>query len=124
MKFEDPIQFNPKKELNTFVVNYSNLMEISQGGPLIGDLSINGELIKGYRFGGPCLIYDEFVYAPVYVKKIFGTGFKLSKTYMPTLKVIPLGKTRNLIFLKKIEDGKAFFFEDLEKTIIRYLEIE
>ena len=83
--FENPTQFRQHKESGDVIVSYSNLMEISQGGPEIGDLSINGKLIGDYRFWGPCIVDGEFVYAPVYVKKFFGTGFKLSKIHAVTL---------------------------------------
>ncbi|MCT4646770.1 MAG: hypothetical protein N4A74_17400 [Carboxylicivirga sp.] len=123
IKFEDPIQFNLQKESSNLKVSYSNLMEISQGGPEIGNLSINGKLVDGYRFGGPCMINGEFVYAPVYVKKFFGTGFKLSQIHAQTLEVITLGKVKDLIYLDKVEDGKVYFFEDINKTISRNWEI-
>jgi len=123
MSFEDPIQFNLKKSFDGVEIHYSNLMEISQGGPEIGDLSVNGTLIKGYRFGGPCILNDEYVFVPVYVKKFFGTSFKLSKINIRSLEVTLLGKSKDLIFLDKIENGKVFFFEDFNKTISRYYKI-
>ena len=123
MNFEDPIQFNLNKKLGSVEVSYSNLMEISQGGPEIGDLSVNGKLIEGYRFGGPCIIDDEFVFAPVYVKKFFGTGFKLSKIDVRKLEVTMLGKSKDLIYLDKVKGGKIYFFEDISKTTLRYFRI-
>ena len=120
MKFEDPIQFNQQKESGGVKVNYSNLMEITQGGPEIGDLHINGKLIDGYRFGGPCIIDGGFVFAPIFVKKLLGNGFKLSKINAATLEITVLGKSKDLIYLDKIEDGKVHFFENVDKTISRY----
>jgi len=123
IKFEDPIQFSLQKESCNLKVAYTNLMEISQGGPEVGYLSINGSLINNYRFGGPCLIDGEFVYAPIYVKKFFGTGFKLAKIHATSLEVVTKGKTKDLVYLDKIKDGKVHFFEDINKTISRSCDI-
>ena len=78
-KFENPMQFDIKRKINNVEVTYSDLMEICQGGPEIGTISINGNPLSSYRFGGPFLYKEEYIYAPVYVKKLLGWGFKLSK---------------------------------------------
>ena len=124
MNFEDPIQFNLNKKSGNVEVSYSNLMEISQGGPEIGDLSVNGKLIEGYRFGGPCIIDNGFVFAPVYIKKFFVTVFKLSKIDVRSLEITILGKSNDLIYLDKVKGEKIYFFEDVNKTILRYFRID
>lgn len=123
MKFEDPIQFNIEKHESGVKIHYSNLMEISQGGPEIGDLYINGELVQGFRFGGPCIVTNEFIVAPVYVKKFFGTGFKLSRIQLTSLRVDLYGSTKSLIYLDRIDGMTVYFFEDINKTISRSLNL-
>lgn len=122
-KFENPMQFDIKKKSDGIEIVYSNLMEICQGGPEIGTISINGNPIQNYRFGGPCLHQEDYIYAPAYVRKFLGTGFKLSKINCQTLNVELLGKTKDLIFLDKIVDNRIYFFEDIDKMLLRYYEL-
>jgi len=118
MSFEDPIQFIIKKKINDKDVEYLNLREIGQGGPEIGLISIGGNLIKGFYFGGPFLSNDQYIYAPVVVKNFFGmTSFKLSRIDIETLGVEIFGKSKRLIFLQKLEGDKIHFYEDYNKTI-------
>ena len=73
MKFQDPMTFSTELKIKDLEVRYSNLMEVSQGGPEIGNILINGKKIDG-RFGGPILYDNGYLYVPAYVKKFFGTG--------------------------------------------------
>jgi len=116
IKFENPIQFDIKKKIGDVEIIYSDLMEISQGGPEVGNMSINGKMVEG-RYGGPVLYKDSYLYAPAYVKRFFGTGFKLVRINIVTLKVEYLSSTKDLIFLEKIEGNRIYFFEDISKTI-------
>lgn len=69
-KFENPIQFETKKKIRDIEIIYSNLMEISQGGPEIGNLSINGQMVQGL-YGGPAVSKDDYLYLPAYIKKFW-----------------------------------------------------
>ena len=121
-QFEDPIQFDIKKKVGDVEIAYSDLMEISQGGPEVGNLSINGKTMEG-RYGGPAICKDEYVYVPIYVKKFFGTGFKLARINSETFEIEYLGKTKDLIFLDREDGNRIYFYEDLNKTIQRDYEI-
>lgn len=121
-KFEDPIQFDIKKKVGDVEIAYSDLMEISQGGPEVGSLSINGKIVEG-RYGGPAICKGEYVYAPAHVKKFLGTGFKLARINANTLEAEHLGKTKDLIFLDKIEGNLIILFEDMSKTIQKHYEL-
>lgn len=120
--FEDPIQFDEFKKIGNVEVSFSNMMEVSQGGPVAGDISINGNKIPG-RFGGPILIEGKYLYLPALVKRILGTGFKLARINLNTLETEHLGKTRFFIYLDKIENNRVYFFEDMEKTIKSYFDL-
>lgn len=120
MNLENPIQFDTEKILNDNKINYSNLIEICQGGPEIGNLSVNGKLIEKHRFGGPCILSNTDIFVPMYVKSFFYSGFKLAKINIKTLKINILGKSKNLIFLDRIENDKIYFHEDLEGTVSGY----
>lgn len=121
-KFEDPIQFDEKKRIGNIVITYSDLMEVSQGGPVAGNISIDGKKLNG-RFGGPILIKEDYVYAPVQVKRFLGTGFKLARINLNTLEVEYIGKTKFFIYLDRIEGNRVYYFEDMEKTVQRYYEL-
>ena len=54
-KFESPLQFDVEKNVAGIEISYFDLMEISQGGPEIGHISINGIPIQSHLFGGPYL---------------------------------------------------------------------
>lgn len=120
--FEDPTQFAINKKVGEIQIMYFDLMEIAQGGPLSGYISINGKTMEG-RFGGPFLIKDNYIYIPILEKKFFGIGFKLARINTFTLEIKRLSKIKDLIFLEKIEENKIYFFEDISKTIERTISI-
>lgn len=122
MKFEDPIQFEINKMEGAIEIVYSNLMEICQGGPEVGNLSINGKTVDG-NFGGPAIFHEQYIYIPVYIKKNFRTGFKLARINTETFDIEHLGKIKDLIFLNKVEGNRIYFFEDLNKTLLKYYEL-
>lgn len=92
-------------------------MEISQGGPEVGKISVNGKLIATFLFGGPIIYQDNYIYAPVFIRKFFKSGFRIAKINVQNLEVQVLGKYFNLIFLDKIDNQKIYFFLDMDKTI-------
>ena len=55
---ETPLDFQEKFLFDNWEVSYLDLMEVNQGSPLVGSLSINGQvIIKEQGFGGPLLYY-------------------------------------------------------------------
>ncbi len=121
-KFESPIQFDLMKKFGEVEIEYSNLREISQGGPEVGTLSVNGKIIEGL-YGGPALYKDKYIYMPAFVKKFLGTGFKLVRINLDTLEEEILSKTKDLIFLDKIVGNRIYYFEDISKTSQRIQEV-
>lgn len=115
--FEDPINFEKKRKIENTEISYHELTEISQGGPEVGKVSINGIMIEGFLFGGPLISKNEFIYLPVYVKKFLDSSFKLAKINIENLTVKIFGKSRDLIFIDHINDNKIYFYEDINKTI-------
>jgi len=123
MLFENPIQFELNKNLENDEVQYSNIIEIAQGGPEIGLLSVNGKILEGYLFGGPCIFNNDYIFAPLYIKSFFSSGFKLAQIEIKSRQVTKLGKCKDLIYLDKVKNNKVYFFEDLDKTILSYHEL-
>ena len=120
--FEDPIDFSLEKKFHDIEIEYSEVMEISQGGPVVGNLSVNGKRVKG-RYGGPMICTSEYLYAPILVSKFLGSGFKLAKINVGTLEVSQLGKTKDLIYLDKLGENRIFYFEDLDRAVHRYMDL-
>ena len=59
---ETPLDFQEKFLFDKWEVSYLDLMEVNQGSPLVGSLSINGQvIIKEQGFGGP-LLYSNRKY--------------------------------------------------------------
>lgn len=114
--FDTLFDFATKKSCGTIEVRFIDLMEIAQGGPMIGTLVINDNPIASYRFGGPILFTEGFVFAPVFIRIFCVAGFKISKIDIESLNVVLLGKLRDFIFLDKVEEGRLYFYEDNNKT--------
>lgn len=123
-KFETPFDFQNRIDINDISISYLDLMESCQGGPEIGFLSINNSVIPSYKFGGPILIQDKYIYAPILFKKIFSTGFKLGRIDTSTQEIKIFGKLENLIFLNKIEDNIVYFYLDIDKSLEKQIKIE
>jgi hypothetical protein len=113
--FQSPVDFDNKVVIDNVAIEYHDLHEISQGGPVVGSLSINKKIIGDSLFGGPFLIYDNSIYIPAYVKKFIGWGFRLMKINMSNFHRTFIGNTKNLIFLDRVERNYLYYFEDVNK---------
>ena len=67
---ETPLDFQEKNIFDQWEVSYLDLMEVNQGSPLVGSLSINGQvIIKEQGFGGPLLYSNRKIYIPVFIRR-------------------------------------------------------
>jgi hypothetical protein len=123
-KYENPINFDVEQECDKDLILYKNLSEIGQGSPVIGNLFINGKLLSEYRFGGPVLCDEKFIYAPAFIKRFFTMGFKLGAIERTTLNVVLLGSVKSLIFLDRIEGDRIYFYEDITKTRLSWYNLD
>jgi len=121
--FQTPVDFNDKVVIDNVVIEYHDLHEISQGGPVVGSLSINKEIIGDSLFGGPFLIHDNSIYIPAYVKKFIGWHFRLMKINMSNFDRTFIGNTKNLIFLNRVESNYIYYFEDISKIKQGFIEL-
>ena len=116
-KFETTTDFPIKKIINSnILIEYSNLREIVQGGPEIGNLSINGNKLSNDFFGGPYLFDENYLYIPKYIKRFFNTGFVVCKIKFEDLKTEIISQQRNLFYLHKLEDNRICYYEDVSKN--------
>ena len=112
MNLETPSDFLSNKQNNKHTVLYTNLRELVQGGPEVGNININGWQLSA-NYGGPCLIYKDFLFVPEYQKKLFNTGFKLVAIDINKKQIKYLTPLKNLIYLIKIEDNKLYYSTNL-----------
>lgn len=65
---ETPLDFQEKNIFDKWDVSYLDLMEVNQGSPLVGSLSINGQVItREQGFSGPLLYVNRKIYIPVFI---------------------------------------------------------
>lgn len=110
MRIETPWNFREIAEYSNWKIEYHNVTEACQGGPIVGDLWINGVQIQaGMLFGGPYIVQGDELYVPFFERKLFSTGFRIFCWNLES-KVFKIGsKKYPLIWLDKIEDDQLFF---------------
>ena len=113
-----------KNTVGRFEVVYSNVMEVCQGGPEIGSLSINGEEIVGRRFGGPFIARNDVILIPEFKRKFVKSGFVLCVIDLTSGSSTEKSKLLPLIYLDRVEGNKVYFFEDVDRVKESYVEVE
>ena len=89
---ETPLDFQEKFLFDNWEVSYLDLMEVNQGSPLVGSLSINGQvIIKEQGFGGPLLYFNRKIYIPVFIRRFCVVGFRLAILNLDDLSIEYIG---------------------------------
>lgn len=114
-KLEDPFNFRYDLDVNDNVhIKYHSFVEVTQGGPEIGIISINGINVSNKRFGGPFLYDEKCIYVPCFVKTIFSSGFKLCKIKLKNLEVKEISsKIYPIIDLIKKEGNEILLYNSI-----------
>ena len=125
---ETPFEFQKKKFFDQWEVSYLDLMEVNQGSPLVGSLSINGQvIIQEQGFGGPLLYFNRKIYIPVFIRRFWVVGFRLAVLNLDDLSIEYIGGIEDLVYLKEIKDNRIYFYTDIykntEKNLILYEQI-
>ena len=111
---ETPLDFQEKFLFDKWEVSYLDLMEVNQGSPLVGSLSINGQvIIKEQGFGGPLLYFNRKIYIPVFIKRFCVVGFRLAILNLDDLSIEYI---EDLVYLKEIKGNRIYFYTDLYKS--------
>ena len=115
---ETPLDFQEKNFfLTNGEVSYLDLMEVNQGSPLVGSLSINGQvIIKEQGFGGPLLYFNRKIYIPVFIRRFCVVGFRLAILNLDDLSIEYIGGIEDLVYLKEIKDNRIYFYTDIYKS--------
>ena len=114
---ETPLEFQEKNFFDEWEVSYLDLMEVNQGSPLVGSLSINGQvIIKEQGFGGPLLYFNKKIYIPVFIRRFWVVGFRLAILNLDDLSIEYIGGIEDLVYLKEIKDNRIYFYTDIYKS--------
>ena len=114
---ETPLDFQEKFLFDNWEVSYHDLMEVNQGSPLVGSLSINGQvIIKEQGFGGPLLYFNRKIYIPVFIRRFCVVGFRLATLNVDDLSIEYIGAIEDLIYLKEIKGNRIYFYTDIYKS--------
>lgn len=115
INLDTPMDFQIEKNFGSHKLKYENLTEITQGGPEVGNITIDGKTVSSSFFGGPAISLYNFLYIPIFDKTFFKRGFKISQINLETLELNVFGENKDLIFFDKIENNIIYYFEDLNK---------
>ena len=114
---ETPLDFQEKFLFDNWEVSYLDLTEVNQGSPLVGSLSINGQvIIKEQGFGGPLLYFNRKIYIPVFIRRFCVVGFRLATLNLDDLSIEYIGGIEDLVYLKEIKDNRIYFYTDIYKS--------
>jgi len=114
---ETPLDFQEKFLFDNWEVSYLDLTEVNQGSPLVGSLSINGQvIIKEQGFGGPLLYFNRKIYVPVFIRRFCVVGFRLATLNLDDLSIEYIGGIEDLIYLKEIKGNRIYFYTDIYKS--------
>ena len=114
---ETPLDFQENFLFDKWEVSYLDLMEVNQGSPLVGSLSINGQvIIKEQGFGGPLLYSNRKIYIPVFIRRFWVVGFRLAILNLDDLSIEYIGGMEDLVYLKEIKDNRIYFYTDIYKS--------
>lgn len=114
---ETPLDFQEKFLFDNWEVSYLDLMEVNQGSPLVGSLSINGQvIIQEQGFGGPLLYFNRKIIIPVFIRRFCVVGFRLATLNLDDLSIEYIGGIEDLIYLKEIKGNRIYFYTDIYKS--------
>lgn len=121
---ETPLDFQEKNIFDKWDVSYLDLMEVNQGSPLVGSLSINDQVItREQGFGGPLLYFNRKIYIPVFIRRFCVVGFRLAILKLDDLSIEYIGCIEDLVYLKEIRDNRIYFYTDIYKSTEKNLSL-
>lgn len=114
--YQSPFLFNSTYLVGGLTIEYKNLLEVCQGGPIVGDIYINGKRISYNRYGGPLLFDDRFIYVPLFS----GAKFIVSKIRITDFETCFIGTYRDIIDLKKFENNRLYFYDSIYDNTLKF----
>jgi hypothetical protein len=110
-----PANFLTKYSEGGHSIQYSDFTEITEGGPEVGLVLIDGRNLgpKGNYFGGPPIFLKNYLFIPQLIKSSLGKHFKLCVVDLNDCSIREIGEKEELILLSKVNDNSVFFFKDI-----------
>ena len=124
-KLDTPWVFTTELQEDEWHIQYSDLAEICQGGPLVGHLIINGQKVFLDKFfGGPLLYFENCVFAPMFIRKFFVSGFMLSVIELNSMRLRLVKGIYDLIYLDSIYENEILFYQDIDRNKLHRKKID
>ena len=106
---------------NLTVVELSDLMEICQGGPYVGNLAIDGIGFGSRKFLNKFVETEDSVFVSEFTRGFFKSGFRLLCVNRSDMSEYVLIKYGEYIEPKSLSNGKLFYrentFSDSERSL-------
>lgn len=112
-----PWEFTTELQQDNWHIQYSDLNEVCQGGPLVGNLIINRQKVFYDKFfGGPLLYRENVVFIPMFIRKFCVSGFVLSIIELDTMRLRFIKEVYDLIYLDDIDEDEILFYQDINRN--------
>lgn len=117
-----PYQFVGDFSVGGIPITYAETRELGQGGPTLGNIIVGGSPIYHHtstaEFGGPFLIKDGHIYAPLLNR----FKFLLAMIYIKSKNIISISNTEeDIILIRNIDDSNTvFYFNDLSNQNLKF----
>lgn len=122
---ETPFQVQPVRYINGVEIELQNIMELSQGGPEVGQLVINGKVVSGKeRFGTPVVVSENSVFAPIFKRGFLSSGFKIARIDLKSGQFEIISKMYPLIYLIEVAQKKLRFGVDVDCSKIMEISLD
>jgi hypothetical protein len=110
-----PINFPDTYLESGHTINYSGFMEITQGGPEVGNLFVDSKMVgtKKDYFGGPPAFVRNVMVAPLLKQSFLSKYFKVCVINLDDLSMREIGDKEQLILITKVDGKSIQFFTDL-----------
>ena len=116
-KSDTPWRFTKYIQQDNWHIQYTDLNEICQGGPLVGTLIVNGQKVFcDKRFGGPLLCCKNLAFIPMYIRKFCVSGFMLSVIELNSMRLGLIKGIYDLVYLDSIDEDEILFYQDRNRN--------
>jgi hypothetical protein len=114
---DTPQDFATEIQHNGHLVRYQGVLEIGQGGPCVGEITVDGiALFPGRKFGGPLLGSGDSIFAPILKRKFLGNFFSLAEVNLTTKALTDYELKEDLIYLDRIEEDEIIYYNTFNKS--------
>lgn len=119
-----PWDFPIDIRIGNFHMEYFNLAEVCQGGPIIGNIKVNNKpLFPHIFFGGPIIAkQDTDILIPCF--NMQHRMFELWQISLSTHDMKILTPPRDVIWLYELTNDTIYFYDDMRKENYSYVNIK